>query len=201
MLPIGTLLQDGKYRVVRYMASGGFGNTYEVEHVKLHKHLALKEFFMRGINQRGGLNVSVSQEENRPAFDQMREKFLHEAQRLASLEELHIVEVSDFFEENQTAYYVMKLIDGTSLSAMMKRQSRPFTEDEVRRLLPQVLSALKYVHTRDLYHLDLIGIQLQDKLLEVEDDLGHIFLDSGNGCELVKYAVYLNPAYCRAGKR
>ena len=155
MLPIGTLLQDGKYRVVRYMASGGFGNTYEVEHVKLHKHLALKEFFMRGINQRGGLNVSVSQEENRPAFDQMREKFLHEAQRLASLEELHIVEVSDFFEENQTAYYVMKLIDGTSLSAMMKRQSRPFTEDEVRRLLPQVLSALKYVHTRDLYHLDL----------------------------------------------
>jgi len=141
--------------VVRYMASGGFGNTYEIEHVKLHKRLALKEFFMHGINQREGLSVTVNQEENRPAFDQMREKFLHEAQRLASLEELHIVEVSDFFEENQTAYYVMKLIDGTSLSAMMKRQSRPFTEDEVRRLLPQVLSALKYVHTRDLYHLDL----------------------------------------------
>ena len=37
LLPIGTLLQDGKYRVVRYMASGGFGNTYEVEHVILHR--------------------------------------------------------------------------------------------------------------------------------------------------------------------
>ena len=155
MLPIGTVLRNGTYRVVCYMASGGFGNTYEVEHVELHKRLALKEFFMRGINQREGLSVSVSQEDNRPAFDQMREKFLHEAQRQASLEHLNIVEVTDFFKENQTAYYVMKLIDGTSLSAMMKRQKRPFTEDEVRCLLPQVLSALKYVHARGLYHLDL----------------------------------------------
>lgn len=155
MLPIGTLLRNGTYRVVRYMASGGFGNTYEVEHVELHKRLALKEFFMRGINQREGLSVSVSQEENRPAFDQMREKFLHEAQRQASLEHQHIVEVTDFFKENQTVYYVMKLIDGISLSAMMKWQKHPFTEDEVRRLLPQVLSALKYVHAQGLYHLDL----------------------------------------------
>jgi len=44
MLPIGTMLQGGKYRVVRYMASGGFGHTYEVEHVMLHKRQALKEF-------------------------------------------------------------------------------------------------------------------------------------------------------------
>ena len=55
MLPMGTLLQDGKYRVVRYMASGGFGNTYEVEHVKLHKRMAMKEFYIRGINQRQGV--------------------------------------------------------------------------------------------------------------------------------------------------
>ncbi len=155
MLPIGTLLQNGKYRVVRYMASGGFGNTYEIEHVKLHKRLALKEFFMHGINQRKGLSVTVNQEENRPVFDQMREKFLHEAQRLAQLRHTHIVEVSDYFEENQTVYYVMTLIDGISLSAMMAKQKRTLTEEEVRHILPQVLSALKYVHAQGIYHLDL----------------------------------------------
>ena len=95
MLPEGPLLQGGKYRVVGYLGSGGFGNTYEVEHVKLHKHYALKEFFMRGINQREGTTVSVSQEENRQTFNHMRTKFYNEAERLAQLEEPHIVEVND----------------------------------------------------------------------------------------------------------
>lgn len=52
MLPIGTLLKGGEYRVERYIASGGFGNTYEVEHIRLGKRLAIKEFFMR--DKRGG---------------------------------------------------------------------------------------------------------------------------------------------------
>lgn len=60
MLPIGTLLKQGEYRVERYIASGGFGNTYEVVHTRLSKRFAVKEFFMRGINQREGAQVSVS---------------------------------------------------------------------------------------------------------------------------------------------
>lgn len=155
MLPIGILLKQGEYRVVRYIASGGFGNTYEVEHVRLGKRLALKEFFMRGINQREGTRVSVSLEDNRLTFSQMREKFYKEAQRLARLEELHIVEVTDFFEENETAYYAMKLIEGESLAARMKRTGQPFSESEVRSILPQVLAALKTVHGQGIFHLDI----------------------------------------------
>lgn len=155
MLPIGALLQYGRYRVVRYVASGGFGNTYEVEHTELLKRFAMKEFFMRGINQRVGNSVAVSQDENLPVFVQMREKFYHEAQRMANLEETHIVQVSDFFEENETAYYVMTLIDGYSLSALMRQQNHPFADSDVRHILPQILSALKYVHRQGLYHLDL----------------------------------------------
>lgn len=155
MLPIGTLLKQGEYRVVRYIASGGFGNTYEVEHVRLGKHLALKEFFMRGINQREGTRVSVSVEDNRQTFSQMREKFYKEAQRLARLEEQHIVEVTDFFEDNETAYYVMKLIDGESLAARMKRTGHSLGENEVRCILPQVLLALKTVHGQGIFHLDI----------------------------------------------
>ena len=155
MLPIGTLLQDGKYRVVRYIASGGFGNTYVVEHVKLHKLLALKEFYMRGVNSRNGLIVTVSVDDNRDAFEQMREKFYKEAQRLAQLDESHIVEVSDFFEENSTAYYTMRLIDGESLAAKMKRSQQPLNENDVCLILPQVLQALRRVHSQGIYHLDL----------------------------------------------
>ena len=155
MLPIGTMLKGGEYCVKRYIASGGFGNTYEIEHVRLGKHLALKEFFMRGINVREGTRVSVSQEDNRSTYDQMREKFYKEAQRLALLEDPHIVEVNDFFEENQTAYYIMKLVDGQSLLATMKQTGHPFTEQQIQKILPQILDALKYVHSNGLFHLDI----------------------------------------------
>lgn len=155
MLPIGTMLKGGEYRVERYIASGGFGNTYEVEHVRLGKRMALKEFFMRGINLRQGSDVTVSVSDNEPTFRQMKDKFYKEAQRLARLQEVHIVEVNDFFEENSTAYYVMRLIEGESLSAAMRRTGRPLSEQQVRHVLPQVLQALRCVHSQGLYHLDL----------------------------------------------
>ncbi len=70
MLPMGTLLQGGKYKVVRFIASGGFGNTYEVVHTALGKRFALKEFFIRGVNARSGYTVTVATQINRATFDQ-----------------------------------------------------------------------------------------------------------------------------------
>lgn len=155
MLPEGTLLKDGEYRVVGYMASGGFGNTYEVEHEgRLHKHMAVKEFFIRGVNTRQGTHVTVSVEDNRADFNRMQRKFFAEAERLAQLDHPHIVEVSDFFEENDTAYYVMKLISGQPLNKVIAEHGAMGT-DRVCDILRQVLSALKYVHAQHLYHLDL----------------------------------------------
>ncbi len=41
----GALLQNGKYKIVRFISSGGFGCTYEAEHVMLGERMAIKEFF------------------------------------------------------------------------------------------------------------------------------------------------------------
>lgn len=154
-LPVGTMLQDGRYKVVRYLASGGFGNTYLIEHTRLGTLWAMKEFFMRGVNARVGTTVSVSLSENRDVFLQMKDKFLKEAKRISSLKNGHIVELIDFFEENGTAYYVMRYVEGKSLSATMKENNAPLTENEVRSILPQVLDALRCIHEHQLFHLDL----------------------------------------------
>ena len=155
MLPIGTMLHD-TYRIEEYLSSGGFGNTYVVTNVQFEERLALKEFFMKGINQREGqTTVSVSNSENVGQFGEQLEKFKKEARRLRRLENENIVRVHDLFEENGTAYYVMDLIDGESLSDRMKRLGRPLTEAEVMALLPQVLNALDGMHAQQLWHLDL----------------------------------------------
>ncbi len=157
MLPVGTLLQDGKYRIERYLSSGGFGNTYVATNTEFEEQVAIKEFFMRGISDRNGdsVSVSVSNKTNVEQFTSQKEKFRKEARRLRKLRNPHIVAVHDLFEENGTAYYEMDLIKGESLSERMKRSGQPLGEAEVLQILDQVLDALSVVHAQGLYHLDL----------------------------------------------
>lgn len=147
----------GKYRVDRYLSSGGFGNTYVITNLQFEEQFAMKEFFMKGINERNEDNttISVSNKTNRPQFEQQREKFKKEARRLRKLRNRHIVQVHDLFEENGTSYYVMDFVDGESLSNRMKRTGKPLSEKEVLAILPQVLEALEAVHEKGIWHLDL----------------------------------------------
>lgn len=59
-LPNGTLLQGGKYKIVRFISAGGFGCTYEGEHVMLHKRIAIKEFFVKDFCNRDGQTSHVT---------------------------------------------------------------------------------------------------------------------------------------------
>ena len=43
-LPEKSLLQGGKYRIERFISSGGFGCMYEAVHVGLEDRVAIKEF-------------------------------------------------------------------------------------------------------------------------------------------------------------
>ena len=155
MLPAGTQLHHGDYTVERALGAGGFGNTYVVHNNIFDETQAMKEFFMRGVNLRDGLQVTVSVPDNHASFEGQREKFRKEALRLRKLKNPHIVQVHNLFEENGTVYYVMDYIDGKSLSDELKHRGKPFKEDEVRALLPQILDALAEVHQQQIWHLDI----------------------------------------------
>ena len=51
-LPIGTLLNGGKYRIIRYISSGGFGCTYEAWNIEMECNVAIKEFYMKELCNR-----------------------------------------------------------------------------------------------------------------------------------------------------
>ncbi len=157
MLRVGATLQMGKYRIERYLSSGGFGNTYVAYNTEFEETIAIKEFFLKGVNQRDGNNttVSVSNSDNLTMFAEQLNKFKKEARRIRKLHNPHIVAVHDLFEENGTAYYVMDYVDGESLAERLKRLGRPLDEQEVRDYLPQLLDALQTIHAQDIWHLDL----------------------------------------------
>lgn len=196
VLPVGAMLQMGKYRIVRFIASGGFGNTYEVVNVEFDERMAMKEFFMRGVNERrdDSVSVSVSNADNKPQFEAQKEKLKKEARRLRKMHNGNIVKVHDLFEENGTVYYVMDYIDGESLSKRIKRTGKPLSEDEVRRILPQVLTALDEVHRSSIWHLDLKPANI------MEDSLGKaLLIDFGASKQMRSsegYSVSTSTAMC-----
>ena len=155
MLKNGTTLQQGRYCIERYISSGGFGNTYLATDTRFDEKVAVKEFFMKGINQREADNtVSVSNAINTPKFIEQREKFNKEAQRIRKLNCDNIVKVNDLFDENETSYYVMEYIDGLSLRDIVK-QHGTIDEKTALNYLAQTLSALQEVHGKKIFHLDL----------------------------------------------
>lgn len=167
LLAIGTTLANGKYRIEKYLASGGFGNTYMAIDTAFDERVAIKELFIKGVCGRmdNATDISISLTENQRTFNAQREKFRKEARRLRKLENKHIVRVHDLFDENGTTYYVMDFIEGESLSTRLKRTHQPMTEAEVLPILAQVLDALETVHNEGIWHLDLkpANIMVDDK--------------------------------------
>ena len=155
-LQSGTLLQGGKYRIIRFINSGGFGCTYEAEHVMLENRVAIKEFFVKDFCNRDETtaHVTVGTQSKKGLVNKLRQKFIDEARAICKLHHPGIVTVSDVFEENGTAYFVMDYIEGRSLSQMVHTDG-PLTEGKALYYIRQVADALKYVHEHNRLHLDV----------------------------------------------
>ena len=151
-----TLLQGGKYKIERFIASGGFGCTYEAYHTLLDMRVALKEFFVSDFCNRDEKTgqVSVATKSKVELISKLKKKFMDEARALYKMKHPGIVRVIDVFEENGTAYYAMEYIDGQSLSDVVKKRSK-LPEAGAVGYIRQVAEALKYVHSLNRLHLDI----------------------------------------------
>ena len=170
-LKAGAVLQQGKYRILSVLGQGGFGITYLAEQSLLGRKVAIKEFFMKDLCNRNAdtSQVTVGSVGSRDLVDRFRQKFIKEARNIASLEHKHIVPIIDVFEENGTAYYVMKYFSGGSLSF-----NSAIPEDVALRYTNQLASALRFIHQKRMMHLD---VKPSNILLDDEDNV--VLIDFG----------------------
>ncbi len=82
-------------------------------------------------------------------------KSLDEAQRLAKFTQIPgIAQIYDFFEENNTVYIVMELLEGEILKAQLKCVGKMSVEEALPIVLA-VLDALKAAHAQNVIHRDI----------------------------------------------
>ena len=149
-------LQGGKYRIIKKLGQGGFGITYLAENSLLEGKVAIKEFFFKEYCERDDSTsyVTVPTSSNRETVLRFKQKFIKEARTIFKLNHPNIVRILDVFEENGTAYYVMEYIEGESLGDMVKRRGA-IPEAEALGYVKDAASALVYIHSKNINHLDI----------------------------------------------
>lgn len=154
-LPPGTVL-NGRYILGRVLGQGGFGITYVAQDHKTGSLVAVKEYFPDTMAARtGGPSVSAYTGQREENFLYGKECFLNEAKTLAEfIGNPNIVRVHSYFEENNTAYFVMDYVQGTSLQDYLKQRGR-LSWEETKHILEPVIGALASVHSRGVIHRDV----------------------------------------------
>ena len=148
-------LQDGNYRILKVLGQGGFGITYLAIQVRLDRKVAIKEFFMKNFCERNETTrqVTLGTAGSREIVNSCRKKFLKEAKHIALLDHPNIIRIIDVFDENSTSYYVMEYIEGGSLEN--KLGTTGLSMSEATRYIFQVAETLKYIHKKNIAHLDI----------------------------------------------
>ena len=86
--------------------------------------------------------------------DDIRTRFLREAEMAARLSHPNIVPIYSVDERDGLVYFVMGLVDGESLGDRLRRTGA-LSIAEARRILREVAEALAYAHSRGVVHRDI----------------------------------------------
>ncbi len=157
-LPAGVILHR-RYVLGRVLGVGGFGITYVAYDQKEHGRLAVKEYFPAEWAMRAsqGNQIIPNSRSQKDVYRRGKEVFINEAEVLRKLRKVpSIVDVRDLFQENGTAYMVMELLEGSTLSGYMKAQQiRMMPWEQADRIIRDAGMALEQVHAMKLLHRDI----------------------------------------------
>ena len=160
-LPVGVLspgvVLGGRYFTGLYLGSGGFGVTYRAYDLIANCAVAIKEYYPGASNwcSRSGRDprVAVRVPED---FEYGLKHFQGEAKILRSLSDIpEVVRWYNTFEDNNTAYFAMELLDGQTLQDYLKTCEKELSFLTAVDLLMPVILGLQKIHEREALHRDI----------------------------------------------
>jgi serine/threonine-protein kinase len=133
---VGQLYGD-RYRLQLRIAIGGMGEVWQAEDELILRQVAIK--------------ILKEEYMGDPMF---LERFRTEAKSAALVEHEGIANIFDYGEDSGSAYLVMELVPGESLSRLLEREKK-LSEEKVLDIIAQTSRALGAAHARGLVHRDI----------------------------------------------
>ncbi len=153
-LQSGTIIDQ--YMIERELAHGGFSSVYLARQLKDQVQVAIKEYLPRKFAHRTWNNVVISHsDETKALFLRGRALFFEEAKVLAKLKHHNIVDVINFFQENETVYMVMTYDYGMTLDKIISNKHIKKDEQLLLCIFKQLLTGIEVIHQQKMLHLDI----------------------------------------------
>ncbi|XP_016512883.2 CBL-interacting serine/threonine-protein kinase 11 [Nicotiana tabacum] len=128
----------GKYELGKLLGCGAFAKVYHARDIKDGRSVAIKIINKTRINTNPALMSNIKRE-----ISIMRR-----------LRHPHIVKLDEVLATKTKIYFVMEFVKGGELFAKIAKDGK-FTEEKSRKLFQQLISAVRYCHSRGVYHRDL----------------------------------------------
>jgi eukaryotic-like serine/threonine-protein kinase len=141
---VGRARELGSYRLVEKLGQGGMGEVWRAEHRMLARAAAIKLIRPAALGTSDGSHAR-----------ELLRRFEREAQATAALRSPHTIEVYDFgLAADGSFYYVMELLEGYSLQALVDRFG-PVPPERAVAFLRQACHSLHEAHRAGLVHRDV----------------------------------------------
>jgi Tol biopolymer transport system component len=124
------------YKILEKLGEGGMGVVYKAHDTQLNREVAIK--FLPPHISKAGIE---------------RERFLHEAQAVASLNHPNICVIHEINEDSEQPYIVMEYVDGSTIRT--KLENCPFKIDDAIKYGIQIGEALCEAHSKGIVHRDI----------------------------------------------
>jgi serine/threonine protein kinase/tetratricopeptide (TPR) repeat protein len=156
----------GRFRIIRFIASGGMGEVYEAEDQELRERVAVKIIRPEILAQPNAIG-----------------RFKREVHLARKVTHPNVCRVFDLFRhrpegQEETVFISMELLQGQTLEARLKAEGR-VNVGEALPLLQQMASALAAAHAVGIVHRDfkpgtvvLVGVPGQQRERAVVTDFG-----------------------------
>jgi serine/threonine protein kinase len=157
-LPLFTHLNN-RYLIGRVLGKGGFGITYIAKDIVTDRVCAVKEYMPTEYAARDGETQNVYPFPDQKAqyvFAHGKEKYIEEAKTLLRLlNDPIVVDIWDYFTQNNTAYFVMEFLDGNDLRKRARLAGGTVDPDFAKLVFVTVASSLMEIHRMNILHRDL----------------------------------------------
>ncbi len=177
----------GIYDVHGELGRGGMATVYLAHEISLDRKVAIKVMSPALVHGPG-----------------MAERFKREARTAAHLSHPNIIPVYAVREADGLLFFVMKLVEGTPLDAIMREVGK-LPLPMVEAILAQVGGALGYAHRHGVVHRDIkpSNIIIDDEGWAVVTDFGIAKVTESEGLTQSGVAVgtptYMSPEQCAGG--
>ena len=127
----------GKYHILELVGEGAMGVVYKAKDSVLDRTVAVKV-----------MNDAIARHE------ELRQRFLREAQAAASLQHPNVVSIYDLGEVDGHLYIAMEFVQGADLETLIQN-GEPLSLQEKLDIVIDVLSGLTFAHKRGIVHRDI----------------------------------------------